>query len=154
VPSNQCPNVTAFQVSVDSDRPSRYRTGSMSTEEVRPSTTDASDPQPPAGQGAQRLGQLGGVVRELCMPGSGDPQETQTRGEAALTEAGWFVQATASTTRHLLGGVLKPHDVIAAVGVGPQLGSAVFRVKEATHVINAAEHFMDLALEGNSLGEG
>jgi hypothetical protein len=153
VPSSECPNVTAFQVTVDGDRPSRYRTGSMSTEEVRPGTTDASDPQPAAGQGAQRLGQLGGVVRELCMPGSGDPQETQTRGEAALTEAGWFVQATASTTRNLLGGVLEPHDVIATVGVGPQLGSAVFRVKQVTHVINAAEHFMDLTLESNSLGE-
>jgi hypothetical protein len=153
VPSNECQNVTAFQVNVDGGRPSRYRAGSMPTEEVRPSTTEASDPQPPAGQGAQRLGQLGGVTRELCMPGSGDPQDTQTRGEAALTEAGWFVQATASTTRHLLGGVLAPHDVIAAVGVGPRLGSAVFRVKEVTHVINAAEHFMDLQLESNSLGE-
>jgi len=154
VPSSDCPNVTAFQLTVDGARPSRYRAGSMPTEEVRPGTTEASDPQPPAGQGAQRLGQLGGVTRELCMPGSGDPQDTQTRGEAALTEAGWFVQATASTTRHLLGGVLNPHDVIAAVGVGPRLGSAAFRVKEATHVINAAEHFMDLMLESNSLGEG
>jgi hypothetical protein len=88
------------------------------------------------------------------MPGSGDPQETQTRGEAALTAAGWFIQATASTTRHLLGGVLRPHDVIAAVGVGPRFGRAAFRVKEVTHVINAAEHFMDLTLESNSLGEG
>lgn len=154
VPSSQCPNVTAFQVSVEGDRPSRYRAGSMPTEEIRPGATDASDPQPSAGQGAQRLGQLGGVTRELCMPGSGDPQETQTRGEAALTAAGWFVQATASTTRHLLGGVLRPHDVIAAVGVGPRFGRAAFRVKEVTHVINAAEHFMDLALESNSLGEG
>jgi len=154
VPSNECQNVTAFQVNVDGGRPSRYRAGSMPTEEIRPGITEAADPQPPAGQGAQRLGQLGGVTRELCMPGSGDPQDTQTRGEAALTEAGWFVQATASTTRHLLGGVLNPHDVIAAVGVGPRLGSAAFRVKEATHVINAAEHFMDLMLESNSLGEG
>lgn len=154
VPSSDCPNVTAFQVTVDGARPSRYRAGSMPTEEIRPGSTEASDPQPPAGQGAQRLGQLGGVTRELCMPGSGDPQDTQTRGEAALTEAGWFVQATASTTRHLLGGVLKPHDVIAAAGVGPRLGRAVFRVKEVTHVINPAEHFMDLMLESNSLGEG
>jgi hypothetical protein len=153
VPSRDCPNLTAFQVTVDGGRPSRYRAGSMPTEEIRPGTTEASDPQPPAGQGAQRLGQLGGVTRELCMPGSGDPQDTQTRGEAALTAAGWFVQATASTTRHLLGGVLQPHDVVAAVGVGPRLGRAAFRIKEATHVINAAEHFMDLQLESNSLGE-
>ena len=103
VPSDQCPNVTAFHVNTDTNRPSRYRTGAMQTEDVDPSQTDASDPQPPAGTGSQRLGQLGGVTRELCMPGAGDPQDTQTRGEAALTEAGWFVQATASTTQHLLG---------------------------------------------------
>ena len=154
VPGRECPNVTAFQVSTDGDRPSRYRAGSMTTEEARPGTTDATDPQPSAGAGAQRLGQIGGVVRELCMPGSGDPEETQTEGEAALTAAGWFVQATASTTRHLLGGVLRPHDVVAAVGVGPRLGQSAFRVREVTHVINAAEHFMDLRLESNSLGEG
>jgi hypothetical protein len=152
VPSDQCPNVTAFQVNTDTNRPSSYRTGAMQTEDVDPGTTEASDPQPPAGGGAQRLGQLGGVTRELCMPGAGDPQDTQIRGEAALTEAGWFVQATVSTTRHLLGGVLNPHDVISAVGVGPQLGRAAFRVKQVTHVINAAEHFMDAALEGNGLG--
>ncbi len=152
VASDQCPNVTAFQVNTDTNRPSRYRTGAMQTEDVDPSATEASDPQPPAGEGAQRLGQLGDVTRELCMPGAGDPQDTQTRGEAALSEAGWFVQATVSTTRHLLGGVLNPHDVITAVGVGPKLGRAAFRVKQVTHVINAAEHFMDAALEGNGLG--
>ena len=153
VPSSQCPNVTAFQVDVDSRRPSRYRTGAMARSDERPSTTDASDPQPPAGNGAQRLGQLGGVQRELCMPGSGDPQDTQARGEAALTEAGWFVQATASTSSHLLGGVLQPHEVVTAVGVGPRLGSAAFRVKEATHVINAVSHLIDLKLESNGLGD-
>jgi hypothetical protein len=152
VPPSQCPNVVAFQVNTDTSRPSRYRAGAMQIQDPDPTTIDASDPQPRAGQGAQRLGQLGNVTRELCMPGAADPQDTQTRGEAALTEAGWFVQATASTTRHLLGGVLKPHDVITVVGVGPRLGRAAFRIKQVTHVINAAEHYMDTALEGNGLG--
>ena len=88
-------------------------------------TTDAADPQPPAAGGAQRVGQLGGTERELCMPGSGDPQDTQARGEAALSE----------------------------VGVGPRLASSAFRVKEVTHVINATAHLMDLKLESNSLGD-
>jgi hypothetical protein len=153
VPSKDCPNVTAFQVNTDSTRPSAYQTGSMRTEDVDPATTDVSDPQPPAGEGSRRLPDIAGVRRDLCMVGAGDPVETQTRGEAALAEAGWFVQATASTTKHLLGGVLKPHDVVRAIGVGPKLGPAAFRVKQVTHVINVAEHFMDLALESNGLGE-
>ena len=39
----------AFQVDVDSRRPSRYRAGSMARADEDPQTTDASDPQPPAG---------------------------------------------------------------------------------------------------------
>lgn len=153
VPSDQCPNVTAFQVNTDGARPSRYRAGSMPTDAIDPTTTEASDPQPPAGEGTRRLAQAGAGARALCMPGSGDPQDTQARAEAALTEAGWFVQATASTSRHLLGGVIQPHDVLNAVGVGPSLGQAAFRVKTVTHVINATEHFMDATLESNSLGD-
>lgn len=153
VPSKDCPNVTAFQVNTDARRPNAYRAGAMQTEDVDPATTDVTDPQPPAGNASRRLPDIAGVRRDLCMPGAGDPLETQTRGEAALTEAGFCVQATASTTRHLLGGVLKPHDVVNAIGVGPKFANATFRVKQVTHVINAAEHFMDLALETNGLGE-
>jgi hypothetical protein len=152
VPPKDCPNVTAFQVNTDAGRPSAYRSGAMQMVDVDPATTDVSDTQPPAGNGTRRLPDIAGVRRELSMVGAGDPLETQTRGEAALTEAGWFIQATASTTKHLLGGVLKPHDVVNAIGVGPELGPATFRVKQVTHVINAAEHFMDLALETNGLG--
>ena len=154
VPSDQLPNVTAFKVSIDGGRPSRYRIGSMTTGEVRPTATEATDPEAPDGRGTRRLADFGQATRELCMPGSGEPQDTQSRGEAALTEAGRFVHASASTTRHLLGGVLAPHDVIQVVGVGPQLARTAFRVRQVTHVINAAEHLMDLQLDSNSLGEG
>lgn len=153
VPADQCPTVTAFDLEIDSRRPSRYRAGSMAREDGEPVTTDATDPQPAAGAGSRRLAQLGGTERELCMPGAGDPQDTQTRGEAALTEAGWFVRATASTSANLLGGVLQPHDIVQAVGVGPRLGRTAFRVREVTHVITASEHLMDLALDSNSLGD-
>ena len=115
----------------------------MQTEDVNPSTADASDPQPPSGNGAKRLPDLGGVTRELCMTGAGDPQDTQARGEAALTEAGFFVQATASTTKYLLGGVLKPHDVISAIGVGPEA-----RPGRLPHQAGHARHQRRRALHG------
>jgi len=151
-PPDQSPNVTAFEVQVDSRRPSTYRGGSLPRSDGTPTTTQTSDPQPPAGDGSQRLAQLGGTQRELCLVGSGDPQDTQSRGEAALTEAGWFVQATVSTTNHHLGSVLQPHDVINAIGVGPRLGSTAFRVREVTHVITANDHVMDARIETNGLG--
>lgn len=147
-------NVSAFDIAIDSRRPSRFRVGSMSRAETRTVTTEASDPQPPAGPGAVRLGEVGGAPRDLCMVGSGDPVETQRRAETALTEAGWFVQARASTSAHQLGGVLRPHDVVRAVGVGPRLGAAAFRVRSAVHVVTAAHHMIDAELESNSLGAG
>ncbi|MBL29433.1 MAG: hypothetical protein CMM50_18020 [Rhodospirillaceae bacterium] len=150
VPNEQ--NVTEFEISIDSRRPSQFEGGSMPWSDANPVTTRASDPQPAAGGGAIRLAQLGGTPRELCMVGSGDPTETQSRAEAALTEAGWFVRATASTSMHLLGGVLRPHDVVRAVGVGPQLGETAFRVRSATHVITAAHHMIDAELDANALG--
>ncbi len=144
--------VTAFEINIDSRRPSRYEAGSMARSDGAPVTTMADDPQPPAGDGTVRLGDLGGTPRDLCMVGSGDPTETQTRAEAALTEAGWFLQAKASTSTHLLGGVLQAHDIVRAVGVGPTLGDTAFRVRSAVHVITAAHHMIDAELDSNSLG--
>jgi len=70
-----------------------------------------------------------------------------------LTEAGWFVEAAASTTAHMLGGVLMPHDVIEVEGLGP-VHSGPYQVKAVTHVINAADHFMDIELRRNAIGGG
>jgi hypothetical protein len=151
VPGDECPNVTAFTVNVDHGRPSAYQARSLDNAGGPATRTDATDPQPATGSGVSRLGEQG-PQRQLCMPGAGDPQETQNRGEAALTEAGWFVKATASTTSHMLGGVLTPHEIVPVKGVGRRHGTAPFRVREVTHVINAAAHHMDLVLESNNQG--
>jgi hypothetical protein len=48
----------------------------------------------------------------------------------------------------MLGGILKPHDVVPIEGIGTEL-SGPYQVKSATHVINAADHFMDVKLRSN-----
>ncbi len=78
--------------------------------------------------------------------------EQRRRQQAALTEASWFVEATASTTAHMLNGVLAPHEVVEVIGAGTQLSGA-YQVKEVTHVVNASDHYMDLKLRSNRLGE-
>jgi hypothetical protein len=50
----------------------------------------------------------------------------------------------------MLGGVLLPHDVIAVEGLGNDHGGD-YQVRAVTHVINAADHFMDLKLRRNSI---
>ena len=125
----------------------------MQTEDVNPSRPTRATRSRRRAPDRSASAELGGVTRELCMPGAGDPQDTQTRGEAALT-GGRLVRAGD-----------RKHDATLARGVcsvrttssqpwasGRGCGRAVFRIKQVTHVINAAEHYMDAALETNSLG--
>jgi 1-aminocyclopropane-1-carboxylate deaminase/D-cysteine desulfhydrase-like pyridoxal-dependent ACC family enzyme len=84
---------------------------------------------------------------------AGGQEVLNARAESALTEAGWFVEATASTTAHMLGGVLVPHDVVQVEGLGP-VDSGPYQVKSVTHVIKATEHLMDLELRRNAIGVG
>jgi hypothetical protein len=152
VPKERCPNVSAFQLKVDSRRPSQYRGAALNAADLGDDATNETDPQPATEGGSKRVESLDGA-RDLCMPGLGDPQETRSRAQAALTEAGWFVNATASTTRHLYGGILQPHDIVSIEGIGPKNGKTAFRVQEVVHVINAVEHIMDLVLKSNALAE-
>jgi len=48
----------------------------------------------------------------------------------------------------MLGAVLKPHDVVPVEGIGSEL-SGPYQVTSVTHVINAADHFMDIKLRSN-----
>ena len=82
-------------------------------------------------------------------PASGQ-RNLQRRSEAALRDAGFFVSANISTTRHLLKNVLEPHQVVAVEGIGGQNGQTPFRVKSVTHVINGIGHFMDAVIETNA----
>ena len=90
-----------------------------------------------------------GLKRTLCVTGAGNAEDVRGRAEAALSDTGWFVTATASTTAHMLKGVLQPHDIVEVVGVGPQ-HSIPFRVKKVTHVITPSDHYMDLEMQSNS----
>ncbi|MCW3475302.1 hypothetical protein [Limobrevibacterium gyesilva] len=147
VPPDQCPNVTAVQVNTDVERPNAAKGAAVDPRTGRLDRTQATDPQPGVGNGP-RLVQIDGVKRELCVTTAGGADELQGKQEAALIEAGWFVEVTASTTAHMLGGVLKPHDVVPIDGIGDAY-SGPYQVKSVTHVINAADHFMELRLRSN-----
>jgi hypothetical protein len=51
----------------------------------------------------------------------------------------------------MLGGVLRPHDEVEVKGLGKE-DDGFYQVRAVTHVINAADHFMDLELRRNALG--
>jgi hypothetical protein len=115
--------------------------------------TSASNPQGGIqASGGSTLTDVTGLQRSLCVTSAGNAEEVRSRASAALADAGWFITATASSTAHMLKGVLQPHDVIAVQGVGSR-HSAAFRVKKVTHVITPSDHYMDIELQGNSHAE-
>lgn len=151
VDPGQCQNVTAFRMDTDVERPNRFSGVALNHRDVQEQPTDAEDRQPPVRRAGRGLRELATHERQICVTSPGDQEELQPRAESALTEAGWFLNATASTTAHMLGGVLAPHDVIEVEGLGRR-HSGAYQIKAVTHVINAADHHMDLQLRRNSLG--
>jgi len=152
VEKDRCQNVTAFEMDMNVERPNRFEGGALDHRDVTEDTTSLEDGQPPVRSDGQRLRDLTGRDRQICITSPGDLQELRPRAEAAVTEAGWFLNATASTTAHMLGGVLVPHAVIEVEGLGRR-HSGAYQVASVTHVVTAADHRMDLRLRRNSLGK-
>lgn len=150
VDKEQCQNVTAFDLTMNPERPNQFVGSSIDDRDVQEHRTTVTDPQPVIRRGDQRLAGCN-EQRDVCITSAGNQEELQNRAESALTDAGWFVDATASTTTHMLGGILSPHDVVEVEGLGP-VHSGPYQVKSVTHVINAADHFMDIQLRRNAVG--
>jgi hypothetical protein len=142
-------NVTAFAVKEDVERPNSAKINAVDLRSVNTDSSSASNPDSALADGGQTLTDVTGLERTPCITAAGNAEDVRGRAEAALSDTGWYVTATASTTAHMLKGVLQPHDIVEVVGIGPQ-HSIRFRVKKVTHVITPSDHYMDLELQSNS----
>ena len=150
VEKDLCQNVTVFKMREYSERPSRFSGIAVDDRAGKSNTTTATDPQPPLAKRSKRVDRCN-FERDVFITTAGNIEELLRKAFSALTEAGWFIQATASTTAHMLNGVLLPHDEVEVKGLGNE-DDGFYQVKAVTHVINAADHFMDLELRRNALG--
>jgi hypothetical protein len=148
VDKERCPNVTAFNLKENSERPSVFSGSAIDVRTGIKQPTSAKDPQPPLAKRGKRIDRCG-FKRDVCITTAGSVVDLLRKAFAALTDAGWFVEATASTTAYMLGDVLLPHDEVKVEGLGTEDGGC-YQVKAVTHVINAADHFMDLELRRNA----
>lgn len=148
VDRERCPNLTKFQLGVDGARPTRLRASTMSTADGQIDTITVNDPRGAVGGEGETLPSIAGV-RFLPPQSQGNAGSARTVAEAALREAGFFVTADVSTTRHLLEGVLTPHQIIRVRGIGNANERTPFQVTEVVHVINGASHYMDAKLRTN-----
>jgi hypothetical protein len=151
VAKEKCQNLTGFELSQNAERPSRFQGSAIDDRAVEAQSTSAQDTQPPIVEGGEVLSSFAPAERTLRLAVAGSPEELQIRSQAALTEAGWFVTASATTTAHMLRGVLQPHEVIQVEGLGTR-DSGAYQVSAVTHTINAANHNQEVQLRRNSIG--
>jgi hypothetical protein len=153
VTKEKCPNVTGFELNQNAERPTIFNGTAIDDRSIEDQTTSAQDTQPPVVDGGETLQTFASAERTLCITSAGSQEELQTKSESALTEAGWFVTASASTTAHMLQGVLQPHDVIQVEGLGAR-DSGAYQVSAVTHTISASDHRQEVQLRRNSIGAG
>jgi hypothetical protein len=145
-----CPTLTRFAVKVDTNRITKATAAARNDRSGRREPVQGEDPQAPVQKKGKGAGAVAGVERSAAIGTAGNEDEAKTALDAALSEEAWFVTATASSTLHTLQGLLVPHTVVDVSGVGPPHDGA-YHVKQVTHVINAAEHYMDAELRRNVL---
>jgi hypothetical protein len=142
-------NVTAFAVQEDVERPNAANATAVDTRSANSDQTSASNPESSLAADGSALTDVTGLQRTLSVTAAGNAEDVRGRAEAALAETGWYVTARASTTAHMLKGILQPHDIVGVVGIGSR-HSIPFRVKKVTHVITASDHYMDVELQSNT----
>lgn len=151
VAGNRCPNVNAFAAEIDSERPNSARSQGVDT--AAGETDRASSQSDPDTQGeGPTITAIDGVTRQIAVTGPGGGEDQRRRQEAALRAASWFVEATVSTSAHMLGAVLTPHQIVRVEGAGATW-SIPYQVKSVLHVVNGADHLMDVKLRSNFLGQ-
>ena len=93
----ECANVNSFDLEIDVERATAALVAAVNERDGSVQKSQATDPQPATGPGG-RLPDIAGAERRIIVPAAGDPEDGVERGKAAVTRAGWFVKATASTT--------------------------------------------------------
>jgi hypothetical protein len=144
-------NVTTFNLRMEAERPNKFDGFVIDDRALKLSTVNPSDPQPPIRKNGVRFPGIA-FDRTMCITTGGTPEELNAKAEAALTNAGWFLIATASTTTNKLCAIIQAHDIVSVQGLGTAHDGA-YQVTSVTHVINAADHFMDLELRRNAIGK-
>jgi hypothetical protein len=114
--------------------------GAVDDTEVTGPTVDPLGDVPPPGQ-----------TRTRILVTAGSIEEARAVNRGAVNDAAWVVQATAETTAHALGDLVRPHDVVKVKGAGKTADGDYF-VEGVTHFITPADHRMTLDLRRNALG--
>jgi hypothetical protein len=150
VARNCCRNITSFRVDVDVEKATMALVQGQDDQSGEADSSEATDPRPPVDPDADRTIASFGCQRTISRPDAGSAADQTSQSDSTLADEGWFVTASASTSAHLLPGVIQSHDIIAVEGHG-FVHSGRYHVSKVVHVVNNWGHLMDLTLRRNAL---
>lgn len=105
-----------------------------------------------AALGTVALADITGDTRSVQLASPADDSgDLQARGEALLTEAGWFLRATTRTSLETIGKLVRSHTLVEVKGAGSRHSGAYF-VTSVRHTLDATAHRMDIELVRNGWG--
>jgi len=145
-----CRNISSFRLDVDVEKATTALIGGQDDQTGEADSDDANDPRPADDPMADLTIASFGCERHISHPDAGSSAEQTSQAQATLADEGWFVTAAASTSAHLLPGVVQSHDIVAVEGNGFR-HSGRYHVSKVVHVVNAWGHLMDLTLRRNAL---
>ncbi|MFN3389084.1 MAG: hypothetical protein ACK40O_09125 [Allosphingosinicella sp.] len=152
VTDDPCRNISAFDIDVDVEKATAALLAGVDERSGAKEEDEPTNPPPPVAEAAQTTLDTYHVVRTINPAGAGSAADRASETRATLAAESWFVTATASTTAHLLRGVLQPHELVRVEGSG-FAHSGRYQVSKVLHVINPWAHLMDVTLRRNALPE-
>jgi hypothetical protein len=132
---SEAPNTSGSIARVDIDG-GRLQTGSVSGPDVR---RFGDDP--------------GATAIECQVLSAGDMSEATRRQTAALNDASWVIRASAESSVHAFGGLIRPHETIPVRGVGT-VDSGDYFVDSVRHQLTPNDHLMSVQLRRNAVTKG
>ncbi|PRP92669.1 hypothetical protein [Enhygromyxa salina] len=147
-----CENVINFSHTTDSEAITCVSSAGDNHETGESYNQDQSADHDPTTEDAGETNETAGAKdceRSMFVSTVGGADRVGSTAQAAANDASWYVKASALTTVHMLGTVLRPHDLVLVHGGGCGV-SGGFQVEKVTHVINAAAHWMNIELRSNS----
>ena len=149
-PDGTCANVTRFDTDIDFERPNAALGFAQDASTGDPVEQQTSSEETELDPDREDIVQIDGVERTALAPTVTDPDELYLAQQSQMTEAAWFVEVDCSSTLELLDFPAIPHQIVEVCHAGDRL-SGPYQVMEATHVINAADHFIDFKIRANGL---
>ena len=148
----QPPTIQVFDLFWNAEHPTSVTATQLNLNDKEDISGDLSE-TPQTILGEEKLLDITGDTRSIHVVAPGDDSgDMQARSEGALVEADWFIRANCRTSLHLLGKLVRAHTIVNIDGAGSR-HSGNYLVSGVRHLIDAADHIMEIELVRNGWGK-